>query len=158
MNQLLTAKQEKFCRLVADKMLQTDAYLTAYDWPKGSDRERANMLASRLARKDHIRDRIEELRDIQAKKIKWSKEKAAEGLIKMWEVAFAQMSNKRLNVENVRAMERATTALNKLMEIDPETQIRREELQIKKQILKAQGMSGDPEDEDDVPKEVRFII
>mgnify|MGYP003466481514 CR=1 FL=1 len=60
--QMLTAKQEKFVQNIIQGMSQADAYRSAYDASKMSDKtihERASVLASQ----DKVRTRLKELRD-----------------------------------------------------------------------------------------------
>lgn len=55
----LTIKQEHFCRLIADGMTFTDAYLTAYDW-KGSTAG-ASVEATKLVAREDIQEKITSL-------------------------------------------------------------------------------------------------
>lgn len=62
---MLTQKQERFCQNIVSGMSQSDAYRDAYQNTKMSDKtiwEKASV----LAKKDKVRERIEELRNIQA--------------------------------------------------------------------------------------------
>lgn len=59
---MLTAKQEKFVQNIIQGMSQADAYRSAYDASKMSDKtihERASVLASQ----DKVKTRLKELRD-----------------------------------------------------------------------------------------------
>lgn len=59
---MLTAKQEAFCQNIIQGMSQADAYRSAYDAKKMSDKtihERASVLASQ----DKVKTRLTELRD-----------------------------------------------------------------------------------------------
>ena len=59
---MLTAKQEAFCQNIIQGMSQADAYRSAYDASKMSDKtvhEKASLLASQ----DKVRARLTELRD-----------------------------------------------------------------------------------------------
>lgn len=59
---MLTAKQEKFVQGIIDGMSQADAYRSAYDTSRMSDKT-VYEKASRMAADDKIRARLEELRD-----------------------------------------------------------------------------------------------
>lgn len=58
---MLTAKQEKFVQGIIDGMSQADAYRSAYDTSRMSDKT-VYEKASRMAADDKIRARLEELR------------------------------------------------------------------------------------------------
>lgn len=59
---MLTAKQEKFVQGIIDGMSQADAYRSAYDTSRMSDKT-VYEKASRMMSDDKIRARLEELRD-----------------------------------------------------------------------------------------------
>ena len=59
---MLTAKQEKFVQGIIDGMSQVDAYRSAYDTSRMSDKT-VYEKASRMMSDDKIRARLEELRD-----------------------------------------------------------------------------------------------
>jgi hypothetical protein len=63
---MLTAKQEEFAKKIAEGMNYSDAYRSAYDTRKMSDKT-VNEKASLLKDEDKIRTRIKELRDMSAK-------------------------------------------------------------------------------------------
>lgn len=59
---MLTAKQEKFVQGIIDGMSQADAYRSAYDTSRMSDKT-VYEKASRMAADDKIRARLQDLRD-----------------------------------------------------------------------------------------------
>ena len=86
----MTAQSEKFCKLIIEeKMGQTEAYMEAYpkskEWKKGA----AAVAASNLAKKEHIQNRLAELREKcdkeLVKRYVWSKEKATNTLMRVLE-------------------------------------------------------------------------
>jgi|DEB0MinimDraft_10_1074344.scaffolds.fasta_scaffold48991_2 hypothetical protein len=77
----LTPKQEAFCRNVAiRKLSQAKAYKEAY--PDSSAEGNAlYQKSSALMAKDKIKARVMELRDRQADRMMWNKERATEALL-----------------------------------------------------------------------------
>ena len=77
----LTPKQEAFCRNVAiRKLSQAQAYKEAY--PDSSAEGNAlYQKSSALMAKDKIKARVMELRDRQADRMMWNKERATEALL-----------------------------------------------------------------------------
>jgi hypothetical protein len=63
---MLTPKQEEFAKKIAEGMNYSDAYRSAYDTRRMSDKT-VNEKASLLKDEDKIRTRIKELRDMMAK-------------------------------------------------------------------------------------------
>lgn len=63
---MLTPKQEEFAKRIAEGMNYSDAYRSAYDARRMSDKT-VNEKASLLKNEDKIRTRIKELRDMMAK-------------------------------------------------------------------------------------------
>lgn len=63
---MLTGKQEEFAKRIAEGMNYSDAYRSAYDTKRMSDKT-INEKASLLKDEDKIRARIKELRDMMAK-------------------------------------------------------------------------------------------
>ena len=63
---MLTPKQEAFAKGIAEGMNYSEAYRSAYDTRKMSDKT-VNEKASLLKNEDKIRARIKELRDMMAK-------------------------------------------------------------------------------------------
>ncbi len=59
---MLTAKQEQFVKNIIDGMTQADAYRSAYDTSRMTDKT-VHEKASRLMADDKVRARLEELRD-----------------------------------------------------------------------------------------------
>ena len=63
---MLTAKQEKFARAIAEGMTQADAYRSAYNTSRMTDKSVIEK-ASELANNVNITARLKELRDLAAK-------------------------------------------------------------------------------------------
>lgn len=63
---MLTPKQEEFAKRIAEGMNYSEAYRSAYDTRRMSDKT-VNEKASLLKDEDKIRTRIKELRDMMAK-------------------------------------------------------------------------------------------
>lgn len=63
---MLTAKQEEFAKRIAEGMTYSEAYRSAYNAKRMSDKT-VNEKASLLKDEDKIRARIKELRDMAAK-------------------------------------------------------------------------------------------
>lgn len=99
---VLTTKQERFCRLLVEGMDQGPAYAAAYDWQgKVSGRDqKASILA---ARKD-IQDRIQKLRDMAAKPTILTRQRKLEKLARMVEAPLSG-NEAVLTSEQLKAME-----------------------------------------------------
>lgn len=100
---MLTAKQEEFAKKIAEGMNYSDAYRSAYDTKRMSDKT-VNEKASLLKDEDKIRTRIKELRDMAAKDTIMTAQKRKEWLTEV------------INDPNVdiNAKLKATDLLNKM--------------------------------------------
>jgi len=77
----LTPKQEAFCRNVAiRKLSQAKAYKEAYP-DSSAEGNSLYQKSSALMAKDKIKARVMELRDRQADRMMWNKERATEALL-----------------------------------------------------------------------------
>jgi hypothetical protein len=77
----LTPKQEAFCRNVAiRKLSQAQAYKEAYP-DSSAEGNSLYQKSSALMAKDKIKARVMELRDRQADRMMWNKERATEALL-----------------------------------------------------------------------------
>lgn len=77
----LTPKQEAFCRNVAiRKLSQAQAYKEAYP-DSSAEGNSLYQKSSSLMAKDKIKARVKELRDRQADRMMWNKERATEALL-----------------------------------------------------------------------------
>ena len=77
----LTPKQEAFCRNVAiRKLSQAQAYKEAYP-DSSAEGNSLYQKSSSLMAKDKIKARVMELRDRQADRMMWNKERATEALL-----------------------------------------------------------------------------
>lgn len=77
----LTPKQEAFCRNVAiRKLSQAQAYKEAYP-DSNAEGNSLYQKSSSLMAKDKIKARVQELRDRQADRMMWNKERATEALL-----------------------------------------------------------------------------
>ena len=100
---MLTAKQEEFAKKIAEGMTYSDAYRSAYDTKRMSDKT-VNEKASLLKDEDKIRARVKELRDMSAKDTIMTAQKRKEWLTEV------------INDPNVdiNAKLKATDLLNKM--------------------------------------------
>ena len=73
MKQELTAKENKFCELIAQGKSQVDAYITAYGKGKSSNNT-IKTNAYRLMNKQNIINRLAELKEKTEKELKYTKE------------------------------------------------------------------------------------
>lgn len=73
MKQELTAKENKFCELIAQGKSQVDAYKTAYEC-KGSNNNTIKNNAYKLMNKQNIINRLAELKEKTEKELKYTKE------------------------------------------------------------------------------------
>ena len=90
---MLTAKQEKFVQNIIEGMSQADAYRSAYDTSKMTDKtvhEKASLLASQ----DKVKTRLTELRDKLANEKIMSAQKRMEWLTELVKSAEASNSDK----------------------------------------------------------------
>lgn len=95
---MLTAKQEKFVQNIIEGMSQADAYRSAYDTSKMTDKtvhEKASVLASN----DKVRARLTELRDRLANEKIMSSQKRME-----WLTSLIQ-DNDASNTDKLRALD-----------------------------------------------------
>lgn len=76
----LTAKQEKFCKAIADGMGQSDAYRHAYDCKK-SNPNTVRVKASAMMRRDNIRAMVDKLKSQLEKKHLWTREDSVKTLM-----------------------------------------------------------------------------
>jgi phage terminase small subunit len=100
---MLTAKQEKFVQNIIEGMNQADAYRSAYDTSKMTDKT-VHEKASLLAGQDKVRARIKELREQLANEAIMSAQKRLEWL------------TERINDDNVdiNAKLKAIDIMNKM--------------------------------------------
>lgn len=63
MTRQLTEKQEEFCQRFAEMGNATQAYIEAYDCDPNSKRITASIEASKMLKVEHIRKRVDELRE-----------------------------------------------------------------------------------------------
>lgn len=90
---MLTAKQEAFCQNIIQGMSQADAYRSAYDASKMSDKtihERASVLASQ----DKVKTRLAELREQLANENIMSAQKRMEWLTRIVKSDYEKTENK----------------------------------------------------------------
>ena len=79
----LTAKQEAFCKGIADGLGQADSYRAAYD-AEGMKDNTIYPLASKLMKNDKVAARISELRESVQEKQLWSREMSVKALVQAY--------------------------------------------------------------------------
>lgn len=108
MKQELTAKENKFCELIAQGNSQVDAYILAYG--KGnSSNNTIKTNAYRLINKPNIQARLAELKEISEKDIKYTKEQSYKKLCEMQAQAEKE--------HNLNAMLKAEELKGKLFDL-----------------------------------------
>lgn len=89
MKQELTAKENKFCELIAQGKSQVDAYITAYG--KGnSSNNTIKTNAYRLMNKQNIINRLAELKEKTEKELKYTKEQSYKNLCEIQKQALQE--------------------------------------------------------------------
>ena len=83
----LTAKQEKFCKAIADGFSQSDAYRHAYDCKK-SKPETVRSKAYNMMQRDDIRSMVQKLKAQLEEKDLWKREDSVRTLIEVIQKDF----------------------------------------------------------------------
>ena len=89
MKQELTAKENKFCELIAQGKSQVDAYITAYGKGKSSNNT-IKTNAYRLMNKQNIINRLAELKEKTEKELKYTKEQSYKNLCEIQKQALQE--------------------------------------------------------------------
>jgi len=103
MTNKLTAQQEAFCKCIADGMNNSDAYRSAYDVSKTTDKS-VNELASRAMKNVKIASRVKELKAKLESKQLWSREHSVKVLANIALQKDAQLSAKVSAVKELNMM------------------------------------------------------
>ena len=85
----LTAKQEKFCKLVVSGMSKSDAYRAAYNCTTNNAKHVA-IYSSHVSRLPHVKARIEELSSKVEKKLLYSMEQSFQKFVELQEQAISK--------------------------------------------------------------------
>ena len=93
-NQRLTPKQEKFCQEIAKGKSQYEAYITAYPKAKEWNRDGVDVQANKLMNNIKIVLRLNQLRQPEEEKVKWTRQRALKTINKMLERNEMDMERK----------------------------------------------------------------
>lgn len=100
----LTAKQEAFCQALAAGSSQSDAYRQAYTVKASTSAATIAASASRLMADPKISTRLDEIRNVMAEAIAWTREDSARALIEIVRGEDPSASAKIAAVKELNAM------------------------------------------------------
>lgn len=108
MKQTLTSKESKFCEMIAKGKSQVDSYKIAYEC-ENSNKDTIKSNANKLMNKANIKARLAELKEIQEKDCKYTKEQSYKNL--------CEIQKQALQENNLNAYIRAEELKGKLFDL-----------------------------------------